>query len=199
VINKLLIVVDAQVDFVSGAMAVPGAKEAVAIIARMLGKFNSVFYTQDWHPRNHCSFIKEGGLWVRHCVANSTGSRIVSSLPLALGDIHVDTVRKGSHRYVDSYSAFWDDNHEYQTEMAAKIQRRAIADVPMKLYICGFATEYCVKATVVDALSEYNDVTVIDDACRGVDKDKADQALEEMADKGAMIIPSTLLAGPSVV
>ena len=191
--NKVLIVVDAQNDFVEGAMAVPGARNAINVIARILGKFDAIVYTQDWHHRNHCSFTAQGGTKPQHCVANSTGAQINQYLPMLLGDIPVKTVQRGRHRHVEGYSAFWDYNQEHETTLGNLLSNLAIRNTPMKLYICGLGTEGCVLNTMMDAVQNYPDIVIIEDACRGRDEDRAQRALEAMAEAGAMILPSACI------
>lgn len=191
-VNKILIVSNAQNDFVTGSMAVPGARDAVNTIARILGKFDAIIYTQDWHHRHHCSFDTQGGTKPQHCVANSTGAQIIQYLPMQLGDIPIKTVRKGRHRYCDNYSDFWDNNNEYETELRGVLSNMS-TDAEMKLYICGFLTEGCVRNTVHDAIRNYPNVVVIEDACRGREETSVDRAMEQMSAEGAMLLPSTCI------
>ena len=185
--KRILIPVDVQDDFISGALAVPDAGEIVPIIARFLGQFDAVVYTQDWHPTNHCSFEENGGPWPRHCVMASAGSMINIALPMLLGGTQFHTVKKGMSSDVDSYSAFWDNERENATRMMEMLTELG-ATRDTEIYICGLASEFCVKFTVLDALEEFDNVFVIDEACRGVDKEAANLAFDEMDAAGAEFV-----------
>lgn len=187
--KQVLIIVDAQDDFITGTLPVPGAGEIVPVIARLLGKFDAVIYTQDWHPGNHCSFKENGGQWPRHCVANSPGSMIHHRLPLLLGDIKFRTVMKGMNFEVDSYSGFWDNERKQQTRMLQTLEQLGITEAT-EVYICGLATEYCVKFTAIDAHEKFKRVFVIEDACRGVDAEASKEAIDYMVDDGIAVVQS---------
>ena len=180
-----LIVVDVQYDFLpGGALGVPEGDAVAGPIAAVRDRFDLVVFTQDWHPADHCSFKEHGGPWPAHCVQETAGARIDARI-LRPGDI---VVRKGIHRDVDSYSGFWDNERRHRTELAGILARKGVRS----LHVCGLATDYCVKATALDAREAGYDVALIADACRGVEVRPGDvaRALEEMRARGVRIVTS---------
>jgi nicotinamidase/pyrazinamidase len=153
-----------------------------------------VYFTQDWHPADHVSFytnhpdteplqvIEIDGrsqvMWPPHCVQDTAGAEIL--IPLTES---AKTVRKGVDRRYDSYSGFADDGG-HKTELGKLLQRDGIK----RLIIYGLATDYCVKATVLDALEAGYQVELALDLCRGVSPQTTDSAIQEMKAKGATII-----------
>ena len=180
--KKALIVVDAQYDFMpGGALAVENGDQIVEPINSIRNTFDSVVFTQDWHPAHHCSFTKNGGIWPVHCVQNSYGAEIDKRL-LAGNDL---IIQKGVHLDVDSYSGFWDNNRKYQTDLNQRLKTNDIDTV----YICGLATDYCVKFTALDAIDAGYNVYLLTDACRGIDANPGDidNAIIEMKSVGVEI------------
>ncbi|MBP9791966.1 MAG: bifunctional nicotinamidase/pyrazinamidase [Rickettsiales bacterium] len=197
---KTLIIVDVQNDFLpGGSLAVPNGNEIISIINGLIPKYDLVIATKDYHPRDHKSFAsqhknyKPGDtvilngirqiLWPDHCIQNTYGSDIAKSLNSSNVD-HI--IYKGTNKEIDSYSAFFDNNHQNTTGLHEYLQNKKIQN----LDIVGLATDYCVKYTVLDALElEYN-VRVITSACKGIDLTPGDikKSLEEMKTKGAIII-----------
>ncbi len=181
--KKALIVVDVQNDFIAGSLAVPNAAGIISVINNLPGEFDEYVYTQDWHPLDHSSFKENGGPWPVHCVQMSVGSEFHKDLKLKEDSI---CISKGVFQEVDSYSAFFDNDKNKSTGLSERLQAKDITEV----HICGLATDYCVKFSVLDALSEGFKVYVIKDACRGVDIEPGDseRALEEMKEAGAIIV-----------
>ena len=197
-----LIVVDLQHDFCpGGALAVAGGDAIVPVIDRILPAFDCVVATQDWHPANHASFaanhpsaqvgdiVELGGmpqvLWPVHCVQNTSGAAFHRQFDTS----GLDAVfQKGIDPQIDSYSGFFDNGRGRSTGMGAYLNGRGIGTV----YICGLATDYCVKATALDALSLGFETFVVSDACRGVNLQAGDdaRALAEIAEAGGKIISS---------
>jgi nicotinamidase/pyrazinamidase len=202
--NTGTIVVDVQADFMelkSGSLAVPGT-DAQYIDAvqrstqRYLREGFCVYFTQDWHPADHMSFytnnpdteplqiIEIGGrpqvMWPPHCVQGTPGAEIVVTV-----DVSAKTVRKGMDSRFDSYSGFADDGG-YKTELDNLLRQDSIR----KLIIYGLATDYCVKATVLDALEGGYQVEVALDLCRGVSPETTESAIREMKARGAAILGS---------
>jgi nicotinamidase/pyrazinamidase len=178
-----LLIVDVQYDFMpGGTLAVPAGDTIVEPILTMLEAFPVVVFTQDWHPRNHCSFQENGGIWPVHCVQESNGARIDRRL-LRPGDA---VVRKGQHQDVDSYSGFWDNERRHQTDLDATLHGKRVETV----YVCGLATDYCVKFTALDAVEAGYRVKLVADACKGVDVKPGDtaQAVEEMRARGVEVV-----------
>lgn len=182
---KALIIIDVQHDFLpGGSLAVPGGDAIIQPILALRKMFDLTVFTQDWHPANHSSFKEYGGIWPIHCVQNSHGAEIEKSL-LRKDDI---VVRKGTLQEVDSYSGFWDNERKHKTGLDALLKARSIDTV----YVCGLATDYCVKFTVLDAIESGYTVHLMADACRGVDANKGDtqRAVVEMKNSGAIVVSS---------
>jgi nicotinamidase/pyrazinamidase len=199
---KALILVDIQNDFVpGGALAVPRGDQVVPIANRLMSYFDHVVATQDWHPADHLSFASQHAgkqvgdvieinglqqiLWPDHCVQNTPGAEFVPVLDVN----RIDAVfQKGTDRQIDSYSGFFDNGHRKTTGLADYLAAQGINEI----YICGLATDYCVKFTALDARRLGFDTHVVEDACRGVNLNPDDvvNALHAMRDVGVHIVPS---------
>ena len=199
-----VVVVDVQADFTeikSGALAVAGTDDRyLDSVERATQRFVeqglSVYFTQDWHPADHVSFytnnpgtepmqvIEINGrpqvMWPPHCVQGTAGAEIVITIKGS-----TKTVRKGEDPQFDSYSGFADDGGR-KTELDNLLRQDGIK----KLIIYGLATDYCVKATVLDALDAGYQVELVLDLCRGVSPETTESAIKEMQAKGAKIISS---------
>lgn len=180
--------VDLQNDFghPKGSLYVKGGEELVDIANKIVVNFceGLVFWTKDCHPENHCSFTENGGSWPIHCVKGKWGSRFLTNL-----DVNKDfdiIILKGENVNVDSYSAFFDNDQNFKTELEDILLREKVSNV----FIMGLATDYCVKFTVLDALSLRFDTAVYIPGCRGVEVNNGDieSAIKEMEDAGATII-----------
>ena len=196
-----VIVVDVQGDFTklkNGSLACMGTDKAyvdkVEAATRALSqKGYLIFATQDWHPADHMSFasnhpgkkpfeaIKIDGrtqvLWPDHCVQGTENARV-----LVDNNLFMAVVKKGKDTNYDSYSGFQDDGGA-KTEMDSILKRNGI----QKVFVYGIATDYCVKATAIDAVDAGYEVTVIESLCRHVAPDTSAKALQEMKDKGITI------------
>ena len=195
-----LLIVDFQNDFTpGGALEVKGGDEIGAPINAVADRFPFVVATRDWHPPDHGSFagvkvdperwhgIDPPGIWPPHCVQNTPGAELHSSLDRAKVDVVVD---KAQDPYTQGYSSFHGGN------LAEILQERGVDHV----WIGGLATDYCVKNTVLDARREGLEVTVVRDAIRGIDVQPGDseRALEEMGRAGADFTTSAeLLSEPA--
>lgn len=197
--TEALLVIDMQNDFVEGgSLAVKWGLSLVDQINKLMGHYELVVASQDRHPANHLSFAsqhdnKKVGEFIEldgqtqilrpdHCVQKTHWAEFVSGLNTKKFD-HV--TRKGTNRKIDSYSAFFDNNHEQKTDLHDYLQKKNITD----LVVCGIATDYCVKATVLDALELWYAVTVISKACKAVNLNQWDEkkAYEEMEKSGAVL------------
>lgn len=178
--NKVLIVVDVQNDFCpGGALAVPHGDEVVPVINRIVAAgFDYAIVTQDWHPQGHCSFIENGGSWPKHCVQNTWGAGLHKDLKLPR--LNCVFIEKGNNPAKEAYSGF-------EGTPLEKVLKCLNVD---KVYVCGLATDYCVKATATDAQKLGFKTYVVLDACRGVNKENSDKAVEEMREAGVKIITS---------
>jgi nicotinamidase/pyrazinamidase len=196
-----VIVVDVQGDFTTwknGSLAVAGTDEPfvekVQKATETLSKEGyMIFGTQDWHPADHVSFytnhpghkpfevIKIEGrdqvLWPPHCVQGTENARV-----LVDNNLFLAIVKKGQNPKYDSYSGFQDDGGA-KTEMDRILKQNGVG----KLVIYGIATDYCVKATALDAVAAGYKVMVIEGLCRGVAPETTEQALQEMKDKGVTL------------
>jgi nicotinamidase/pyrazinamidase len=179
--QDVLIVVDVQNDFCSGgALAVPGGEKVVPAINRIAEKFQSVVLTQDWHPGDHVSFASNHPhkrpydtielsygrqvLWPDHCVQGTAGADFHSALETARASL---VLRKGIHRNIDSYSAFFENDHKTSTGLAGYLRERGLKT----LFFAGLAFDFCVRYSAEDARKAGFRVIVIEEACRGIDLD----------------------------
>jgi nicotinamidase/pyrazinamidase len=176
-----LIVVDVQKDFLpGGALGVPGGDQVIEPLNRTIERFRRarlpVFYSRDWHPADHCSFRAQGGLWPPHCVAGTKGAGFAQGLRVPPDAI---VISKATAAERDAYSAF------QGTTLAAQLK----AVGTRRVFVGGLATDYCVKATVLDARKYGFDVEVLGDAVRAVEIEPGDgrRALEEMLKSGARL------------
>ena len=183
---KALLIIDFQNDFTSGgALEVPGGDEIADPVKRLAERFDLVFATRDWHPPDHASFETEGGPWPVHCVQGTEGAELHPELA---GIDIAEIVDVGRGREDEGYSGF--ENSEL-----ARLMRDDEVD---EVFVCGLATDYCVRASAIDACREGFDVTVIEDAVRGVEVRPGDseRALEDMRAAGAKVAASDqVLAG----
>ncbi len=194
---KALIVIDVQNDFCPGGkLAVADGDGIVAPINAMMGDFDAVVLTQDWHPSDHLSFASNQGgeafstikmpygaqvLWPDHCVIGSDGAAFHPALNTAHADM---VIRKGYNPAVDSYSAFFENDHVTPTGLAGYLRERVITD----LTFVGLATDFCVAWSAIDAVKEGFSATVIQSACRAIDLDGSlDAALSAMRDAGVRL------------
>ncbi|MCM1052294.1 MAG: isochorismatase family protein [Paenibacillus sp.] len=153
--NRLLLIVDPQVDFITGMLPVPGAEAAMNRLAGYIrdydGRYVHKIVTADRHPYDHCSFIDNGGRWPRHCVHDTTGAAVWPSLfdPLYMTAGGVTFLYKGQRSGVEEYSIF-------QNQEASDVIRRIITDLRIdKIDICGLAGDICVNGTLSDGISLY--------------------------------------------
>lgn len=195
-----LIIVDLQNDFCpGGALPVPRGDEIVDVVNRIQRCFDLVVATQDWHPANHGSFAtnypgKNPGdvieladlpqiLWPVHCVQGTPGAELHPRLDRSA---IARVFRKGDDPTIDSYSGFFDNGRRKSTGLGEYLKELAVEDV----YVCGLATDYCVKATAMDAVGLGFTTYLVEDACRGVNlsADDVRQAIGEMRAKGIAMI-----------
>jgi nicotinamidase/pyrazinamidase len=194
-----LLIVDVQNDFLpDGALAVPEGDAVIPVINKLQERFDLVLATQDWHPADHGSFaashpghkigdvIQLDGipqiLWPVHCVQNNAGAQFST----ALDTKRVEKVfRKGTDRKIDSYSAFFDNAKRRSTGLAEYLKEHNVNEI----FICGLATDYCVRFSALDAVEVSFPTTVVEDACRGVNlqPDDSANALRELRKAGVKI------------
>jgi len=199
---KALILVDLQNDFLpGGALAVPQGDEVIPVANRVQRAFRLIVSTQDWHPAGHGSFaarhpgrkpgevVQLGGLpqvlWPTHCVQDSVGAAFAP----ALDATRITRVfPKGTDPAIDSYSGFFDNGHQKATGLGDYLRAQGVKDV----YLLGLATDYCVKATALDARKLGFPTHLILDGCRAVDLHIGDgeHAVEEMRLAGVSLTTS---------
>jgi nicotinamidase/pyrazinamidase len=187
-----LLIVDFQNDFTpGGALPVAEGDRIAGPINELLDGFDLVIATRDWHPAEHGSFVgvevdpaqwrgaDPPSIWPVHCVAGTPGAELHPDLEQAKVDVVID---KGQDPNSQGYSGFQD------TRLGDLLRERGVS----RLFVAGLATDYCVKNTVLDARREGFDVTVVEDAVRGVnvEPDDSERALEEMEEAGARLATS---------
>ncbi len=188
-INKktdVLLIVDFQNDFITGSLAVTGAESLVPVINKYIEKFKKVVVSRDRHKKGHPSFIDQGGIWPDHCVDGTYGMEIHSGIKFP--DTNVSGF-KGTN-IVALVNKGWDE------EAYSVFEKTNLADMlramgTKRLFICGLATDYCVKATALDAAEKFTgEVFLLADAVKAVNIHLADgtTAITEMANKGIKII-----------
>ena len=176
-----LIVVDVQNDFLpGGALAVNDGDAVIPLINECMQLFAarrlSIYATRDWHPDDHCSFAENGGIWPKHCVADSPGAQFAERL--AFPD-DVTIVNKGTVSDKEAYSGF------QGTSLSDQLHEKGVE----RVIVGGLATDYCVLHTVIDALADGFDVVILAHAIRAVDLNSGDgdRAIESMLGRGARI------------
>lgn len=190
--QDVLLVVDIQNDFCpGGSLAVPRGDEVVPILNEVMQKFASagapIFATRDWHPEKTKHFKIHGGIWPSHCIQGTKGAEFHSALRLPSS---AEVISKGMDPEEDAYSAF-------QARDAEKMQLPIILGMRgiQRLFVGGLATDYCVKATVLDAVHQGFQAVVLEDAIRAVDLNPGagEKAIHEMKRAGAQFINGSAL------
>ncbi len=197
--SHALLVIDVQNDFCpDGALAVTGGADIVAPINALMADFDTVILTQDWHPAGHSSFATSHNadpmsliempygpqvLWPDHCIIGSHGAAFHAGLNVDRADI---IIRKGFNPKIDSYSAFFENDHTTPTGLEGYLRTRGIDT----LTLVGLATDFCVNYSAVDAAKLGFKVTVRTDLCRAIDFDGSlATAVEGMKSAGIKLIP----------
>jgi nicotinamidase/pyrazinamidase len=196
--GSALIVIDVQRDFCpGGALAVDDGHAVVAPINRILRRFPVRVLTQDWHPEEHLSFAANHPdaapfsttrmpygsqvLWPVHCVQGSDGAAFHPELETGPADL---ILRKGFRPEIDSYSAFFENDHATPTGLAGYLRERGVTAV----WLAGLATDFCVAYSALDAAALGFSVTVLEDACREIDLDGSlDAAQAKMRERGVAL------------
>lgn len=194
-----LIVIDLQNDFCpGGALGVSGGDEILPLINAMIRDTEHVVLTQDWHPAGHSSFASshpgsqpyqtitmpygEQTLWPDHCIQGSHGADFHSGLAWNKAEL---VIRKGFRPEIDSYSAFFENDHVTPTGLAGYLRERSIEAITL----AGLATDFCVAFSALDAVKRGFGVTVRLDACRGIDLNgSVDVMLGRMREAGVTLV-----------
>jgi nicotinamidase/pyrazinamidase len=176
-----LILVDLQKDFLpGGSLGVPAGDTVIAPLNRCIAEFQRnelpIFLTRDWHPPDHCSFRPQGGSWPQHCIAGTPGAEFAAELSVPAG---ARIISKAATARIEAYSAF------HGTSLAAQLKDLGCT----RVFMGGLATDYCVKATALDAREAGMAVAVFEDAVRAVNLQPGDgqRALEEMTGRGVQL------------
>ncbi len=195
---KALIVIDQQNDFCpGGALAVPEGDQIVQGINALMPEFDAVILTQDWHPAGHSSFASSHDgkspydvidmpygpqvLWPDHCIQGSIGAKFHMELQQDRADL---IIRKGYNPAIDSYSAFFENDHKTATGLEGYLRTRGITELTM----VGLALDFCVNFSAVDAANLGFDVTVLRDLCRAIDLDGSLAAALEGMEKAGVTL-----------
>ncbi len=200
--NKAFIIIDVQNDFCpGGSLAVPEGDKVVPVINSLIGKFEKVVATQDWHPKKHMSFainhpgkkiydvIEYNGikqvLWPEHCVSGTKGAEFHPNLNVKNLDL---VLRKGSNPDIDSYSAFRENDKKTLTGLEGYLKNLHIDQT----YLCGLALDYCVFFSAMDSKELGFETYVILDGTKGIDSPvgNIDRVLTLMEERGINIIES---------
>ena len=179
--HHALIVIDVQNDFCpKGALAVAQGDAIVPQINALMGQFQTVVLTQDWHPADHSSFAANHAgaapfstvqmpygaqtLWPSHCVQGTKGAEFHPALRSDLAQL---VLRKGFRAAIDSYSALFENDKTTPTGLDGYLRARGVTG----LTLVGLAADYCVAFSALDAVAQGFAVTVLQDACRAIDLD----------------------------
>ena len=177
--NSVLLIIDAQNDFCpGGSLAVKGGDEIIPLINKLAREHEHVVLTQDWHPADHSSFASQHKgasaftqiempygpqtLWPDHCIIESQGAEFHKSLDVPNAEL---IIRKGFRGDVDSYSAFFENDHETPTGLGGYLNERGFKHITC----VGLAFDYCVRYSAADAVTLGFHVAVIEAATRAID------------------------------
>ena len=195
---KTLVLVDIQNDFLKGgSLAVPEGEKIIKPINKIIKQYDLVIATKDWHPKNHISFasnhpdkkigdiINVNGvdqvLWPDHCIQNSYGSDFPDQLDISK---LAKVIYKGSDANIDSYSGFFDNGHFRSTGLSDYLKSKDV----YKIDYVGLATDYCLKYTAIDSVSEGFKTRVLINCIKGIEEKDCELALNEMKSKGVELI-----------
>ncbi len=195
--DDVLIVIDVQNDFCpGGALAVPGGDAVIAPILRAATRFEHVVLTQDWHPARHGSFASEHAgrepletvempygkqtLWPDHCVQGTWGAELHQALALPQAEL---ILRKGFRPDVDSYSAFYENDHQTPTGLADYLRERGLK----RAFFAGLAYDFCVGYSALDARRLGLEAVVLPEACRAIDVEGSAAAMKTRLDEAGAV------------
>lgn len=196
--NSVLLVIDVQNDFCpGGSLAVAGGNDIVPLVNKFAHEFDHVVLTQDWHPEGHSSFASQHPghapftqiempygpqtLWPDHCIIGSEGARFHKALDVSKAEL---IIRKGFRKAIDSYSAFFENDHKTPTGLGGYLKERGFR----KVTCVGLAFDYCVRYSAEDAKTLGFDVDVIEAATRAIDLGgTADATRASFREKGIVL------------
>lgn len=185
--TEFLVVVDCQVDFIRGSLACLEAEEAVDRIVDYINSKDDlqVMYSMDWHSPENGSFLENGGIWPPHCVQGTPGAELDRRFYDCLGEGKhrpgsSNMFRKGTDDLVEEYSAAGAVNED-----GVRLDR-----VPGdRVTVCGIASEYCVRETVLSFLELGKEVTLVTGGLGFVEKEGHSKNLKDLADRGVLLVP----------
>jgi nicotinamidase/pyrazinamidase len=204
--ESALLMIDIQNDFCpGGALAVNDGDAVVPVVNRLQERFSVKVLTQDWHPHEHASLVHnhedvepftviqaphgDQVIWPGHCIQGTPGAEFHPDLDVDGADL---ILRKGFRPHIDSYSAFFENDHETPTGLAGYLRERGVSEV----WLAGLATDFCVHYSAMDAARLGFAVTLVEDACREIDLDGSHgTAMTAMGDAGVAFARSTDLTG----
>ena len=196
--SDCLLIIDVQNDFCTGgSLAVPDAESILPVINNLAERHANVVLTQDWHPAGHSSFASqhagkqpfdaitmpygEQTLWPDHCMQGSKGAEFHPQLNTSNAQL---VIRKGFRPTIDSYSAFFENDHITPTGLTGYLRERGVR----RIVCVGLALDYCVRFSAIDARQQGFDVTVIEAGCRGINVGGSNIAARQaMRDKGVVL------------
>lgn len=202
--DDVLIAIDVQNDFCpGGALAVPDGDAVVAPINRLIGQFQHVILTQDWHPAGHRSFASTHAgrkpfetvdwtygpqtLWPDHCVQGSAGADFHPALKIDTAEL---VIRKGFRNGIDSYSAFMENDKTTRTGLTGYLRERRLN----RLFFCGLALDFCVGWSALDGRRDSFPAFLVEDASRAIDLDGSRAAmLADLARADVAVVQSAAL------
>jgi nicotinamidase/pyrazinamidase len=197
--TDVLLVIDVQNDFCpGGALAVAGGDLVIQPILKITEKFEHIVLTQDWHSPHHASFasahpgkrpfeqieLRYGAqtLWPDHCVQGTKGAEFHPGLTIPQAEL---ILRKGFRPEIDSYSAFFENDHETATGLAGYLRERNLN----RVFLCGLAYDYCVGYSALDARRRGFEAIIFRDACRPIDLNGSVATIEsEFARSGVNLL-----------
>jgi nicotinamidase/pyrazinamidase len=197
--SDVLLVIDVQNDFCPGGnLPVPEGDKVVPVINALARRFAHVVLTQDWHPPRHHSFASSHAgrkpyetvdvaygsqvLWPDHCMQGTQGAQLHPALDIPHAQL---VIRKGFRPHIDSYSAFYENDHKTPTGLAGYLRERGLT----RVFVAGLALDFCVRYSAEDARRQGFEVVVIEDACRGIDVDGSVKATREsLASLGVTVV-----------
>src|SRR3954466_7845496 len=203
--DDVLIVIDVQNDFCPGGrLAVAGGDEVIPVIHGLAERFEHIVLTQDWHPPDHYSFASAHAgkkpfeqvelsygaqtLWPEHCMQQTFGADFHPALKVNSAEL---IVRKGFRRTIDSYSAFFENDHTTATGLGGYLKERGFR----RVFLAGLAYDFCVGYSALDAKRLGLEAVVLRDACRAIDLNGSAAAMEkEFATAGVQVMNSEDLA-----
>lgn len=196
--KSALIIVDLQHDFLpGGSLAVTDGDKIISVINSLQSKFDLVIASQDWHPDDHMSFASnhdgkkpmdiielnsaEQVLWPDHCVQGTRGAELSPDLDKNRIEL---IVRKGTNKQIDSYSAFFDNDHKKSTGLAGYLIEKGIS----KITLCGLAADFCVYFTAMDALNLGFEVEIAMHGTKPIDPAAFNEKIEIFKKNGGFVV-----------